>query len=96
MMVVMVHYGLPFHILLMYIVRWTHYSCCEYFRIIDACLTDVIHVIADRFSATVILDTAGVSLPMVVQSAVLLWPTKLLGAQVRFVQHAESYKLSYT
>ncbi|POI34270.1 hypothetical protein CIB84_001978 [Bambusicola thoracicus] len=35
-----------------------------------------------RFSATVILDTAGVSLPMVVQSAVLLWPTKLLGAQV--------------
>lgn len=56
----------------------------------------VIHVIADRFSATVTLDTAGVSLPMVVQSAVLLWPTKLLVAQVRFVQPAESYKLSYT
>lgn len=92
------HYGALWFTILHFtdVHRWTHYSCCEYFRIIDACLTDVIHVIADRFSATVILDTAGVSLPMVVQSAVLLWPTKLLGAQVRFVQHAESYKLSYT
>lgn len=46
----------------------------------------VVHVISDRFSATVTLDTAGVSLPMVVLSVELLWPTKLPGAQVRFVQ----------
>lgn len=43
----------------------------------------VVHLIPDRFSAIVILDTAGVSLPMVVLSVVLLWPTKLPGAQVR-------------
>lgn len=45
----------------------------------------VVDVISDRFSATVTLDTAGVSLPTVVLSAVLLWPTKLPGAQVRLL-----------
>lgn len=45
----------------------------------------VVDVISDRFSATVTLDTAGVSLPTVVLSAVPLWPTKLPGAQVRLV-----------
>lgn len=45
----------------------------------------VVHVVSDRFSAIVTLGTAGVSLPMVVLSVVLLWPTKLPGAQVRLV-----------
>lgn len=42
-------------------------------------------VVSDRFSAIVTLDTAGVSLPMAVLSAVLLWPTKLPAAQVNLV-----------
>lgn len=45
----------------------------------------VVRVISNRFSAIVTLDTAGVSLPMVVLSVVLLWLTKLPGAQVRLV-----------
>lgn len=45
----------------------------------------MVHVVSDRFSAIVTLDTAGVSLPMAVLSVVLLWPTKLLGAQVRLI-----------
>lgn len=45
----------------------------------------MVHVVSDRFSAIVTLGTAGVSLPMVVLSVVLLWPTKLPGAQVRLV-----------
>ena len=45
----------------------------------------MVHVVSDRFSAIVTLDTAGVSLPTVVLSVVLLWPTKLPGAQVRLV-----------
>lgn len=44
-----------------------------------------VHVVSDRFSAIATLDTAGVSLPMVVLSVVLLWPTKLPGAQVRLI-----------
>lgn len=42
-------------------------------------------VVSDRFSATATLDTAGVSLPMAGPSVVLLWPTKLLAAQVNLV-----------
>lgn len=51
----------------------------------------VVLVVSDRFSATVTLDTAGVSLPMVVLSVVLLWPTKLPAAQVNLVWLARSY-----
>lgn len=42
-------------------------------------------VVSDRFSATATPDTAGVSLPMAGPSVVLLWPTKLLAAQVNLV-----------
>lgn len=45
----------------------------------------VVLVVSDRFSATVTLDTAGVSPPMAVPSVVLLWPTKLPAAQVSLV-----------
>lgn len=51
-------------------------------------ISDRLHmvlVVSDRFSATATLDTAGVSLPMAGPSVVLLWPTKLLAAQVNLV-----------
>lgn len=51
-------------------------------------VSDKLHMVlfvSDRFSAIVTLDTAGVSLPMAVPSVVLLWPTKLLAAQVNLV-----------
>lgn len=51
-------------------------------------ISDKLHmvlVVSDRFSAIVTLGTAGVSLPMVVLSVVLLWPTKLPAAQVNLV-----------
>lgn len=45
-------------------------------------------LVSDRFSATVTLDTAGVSLPTAVLSVVLPWPTKLPAAQVNLVRLA--------
>lgn len=61
----------------------THHECWDNRHISDK--LHAVHVVSDRFSAIVTLDTAGVLLPMVVLSVVLLWPTKLPGAQVRLI-----------